>query len=142
MRKTSITFCLATVSLVLAASASAATPGSQRWKLHKVSVRGAVVIDSGTVRGGTYGPGTVRVKTTAHPDGTITLAFRERLTHGSLTGQGRLTYRFTPAHDKVVYHGTGRLTGGTGRYSHTHASIRLAGTGLPNGDTTISISGA
>jgi hypothetical protein len=140
MKRALITLSLAGGSLALVPGALAASRLSQGWKLHKVSTQGAVVIDAGSVQGAPYGPGTIRVKTTAHPDGTISLSFRERLAHGTLTGQAGLTYRFNAARTKVLYTGSGRLTGGTGRYAHDKGHFGLKGTGLPDGHATIAIS--
>jgi hypothetical protein len=142
MKRTLITLSIAACGLATAPAALAASHLSQGWKLHKVSAQGSVVVDAGTVKGTPYGPGSIRVKTTAHSDGTIALSFRERLAHGTLTGQARLTYRFNAAGDKVLYRGSGRLTGGTGRYSHDKGRFRLKGTGLPNGHATMTISAA
>jgi hypothetical protein len=98
-----------------------------------------VATDAGTVRGAPFGFGSIRLTTTAHPDASVTFRFRERLARGSITGSGRLTYRFTLAHDTVLYLGTGRITGGTGRYAHAGWAIKLAGTGYSNAHATFSI---
>jgi hypothetical protein len=142
MKSTLFTLSLAAACVAPAPAALAAGHLSQDWKLHKSSVSGSVVIDAGTVRGAPYGAGTIRVKTTAHQDATITLSFRQRLAHGTLTGQARLRYGFNAAGDKVLYSGSGRLTGGTGRYAHDTTRFHLKGTGLPDGHATITISAA
>jgi hypothetical protein len=142
MKRTLLTLSLAAVCTAPAPAALAAGHLSQNWKLHKSSGGGSVVVDTGTVGGAPYGTGTIRVKTTAHQNATITLSFRERLAHGTLTGQARLSYRFNAAGDKVLYSGGGRLTGGTGRYAHDRSRFHLKGTGLPDGHATIRISAA
>jgi hypothetical protein len=142
MKRTLLTLSLAAACTAPAPAALAAAHLSQDWKLHKASVSGSIVIDAGTVRGAPYGAGTIRVKTTAHQNATITLSFRERLAHGTLTGQARLSYRFNAARDKVLYNGSGRLTGGTGRYAHDRFRFHLKGTGLPDGHAAIKISAA
>lgn len=132
---------LAAVPGAFAPSALAATHISQSWRLHKIAANGPVVVDAGTVRGAPLGSGSIRITTTARADGTIAFSFRERLAHGSITGSGRLTYAFSPSHDKVLYRGTGAVTGGTGRYAHKKATIKLSGTGYPDAHATFSISG-
>ena len=98
-----------------------------------------MVIDAGTFRGAPFGSESIRLSTAAHPDATITFGFRERLARGSITGSGRLTYRFNPNHDQVLYRGTGRVTGGTGCYAHASRAIKLTDTGYPNANATFSI---
>lgn len=141
MHKSFIPICLAGAALATGPAALAASPISQSWKLHKSSAHGAVVVDAGTVRGTPFGRGSIRITTTAHADGTISFSFREQFAHGTVTGSGHLTYSFTPSHDKVLYRGTGRITGGTGRYKHTTAAIKLSGTGYPDAHATFSVSG-
>ena len=139
MSRTLITLGLATSCLACAPNTFAATHIAQSWKLHKVSENGAVVVDAGTVHGSPYGLGTIRITTTAHADGTVTFTFRERLGHGSVTGLGRLTYSFTPSHDKVFYRGAGTITGGTGRCASAKSAIKLTGTGYPDAHAQFSI---
>lgn len=56
-----------------------------------------------------------------------------------MTGLGRLTYKFTPSHDKVIYSGTGELTGGTGRYANAKSAIKLTGNGYPDAHAQFSV---
>lgn len=139
MPRTLIALGLTAASLALASGEASAAQLSQSWNLHKTAGRGAVITDAGSVRGALFGAGTIRLRTAVHPDGSVAFNFRERLGGGTVTGEGQLTYRLNPSHTKVVYRGAGRITNGTGRYTHVRLSLRLSGTGLPDATERISI---
>lgn len=111
----------------LAAAAPSRHLVSSTEVVHITSQHGSTIVQQGLVTGSPISNGTVVVR--AHvAGGPVTSSFTVDGADGSVTG--RATVQLLVTGGTVTYHGTARLTGGTGRYTRVRApQLTVAGSG-------------
>lgn len=108
-------------------------------KVHITGHQGPFIIQQGVVNGTPIGSGTVVMRDRL-TGGGVTVSFTVRGEGGSVRGLGQATLEVQASN--VSYHGTARLVGGTGTYSHVQAAhLTVTGNGSLSGATTLHVTG-
>ena len=110
-------------------------------EIAQVSPSGASpIIDAGTVSG-TFGAGAVILRSTVTGT-TITSKGKVWYDKGTITSTATVNAAVQPD-GSITYTGTGRITGGTGKFKHAKGKFTITGTSPPNdpGHATLQTSG-
>jgi hypothetical protein len=95
---------------------------------------GSVLRQRGTFTGAPLGTGTLTLRTTVGGGDGATFSFEMFNARGRVHGSGNVALDFKGA--TISYHGTARITQGTGAYRSIRASrLRVSGSGPLSGET-------
>lgn len=129
-----------------------AAPGAQAKTLQvKGSERGAVIEAQGATTlfaalgSDQRGPYAARNSTTTAPapNGTFTFTSKFIDYYAAGTETGTLTGTATPQADgSTAFAGTGKITGGSGRYKHAKGTLKFTGTQGTDGRYTVTYTGS
>jgi hypothetical protein len=95
---------------------------------------GAVLRQRGTFAGAPLGKGTLTLRTTVGGGDGATFSFEMFNARGKIHGSGNVALDFKGA--TISYHGTAKITQGSGAYKSVRASrLRVSGSGPLSGET-------
>jgi hypothetical protein len=97
-----------------AIASSSATKVNIRATVHLVPEWGATLVQKGTFSGAPLGRGSVTVRTTIGAGRGATVTFVMSNRRGTVRGRGDCAVEFKGT--RIIYHGTARITGGTGAF--------------------------